>query len=105
MVTRLFRNLSAILFFVTVAFVSPTKAQSCGEILNQGGCGCSGWITINYPGASQSWCANSDLSGCAAYACSQEGCGSGVGYLDNFCSSNQWSAWYGFKCNPQACIE
>lgn len=100
-----FRNISALVFLLAITYATPTQAQNCGEIYNQGGCGCSGWITINFPGASQGWCVNSDMSGCAQYACSAVGCGGGVGYMDDFCGSNQWSAWYGFKCSEFACIE
>jgi len=97
------RNMAALIFLVVVMSLKPARAQNCGDIYNQGGCGCSGWITINYPGASQGWCENSDVEGCAQYACASEGCGGSVGYMDDSCSSNQYSAWYGFKCNPNPC--
>jgi hypothetical protein len=103
---RYFRNLSALAFLLVFAFATPARAQNCGDIYNQGGCGCSGWLTINFPGASNSWCTNSDLEGCAEYACQQACPGSGgVGFVDTSCSSNQWSAWYGMKCNDTMCVE
>jgi len=99
-----FRNVSALVFLLAITFTPPAKAQSpgCGDWYFQGGCGCSGWITINFPGQSQGWCVNSDMAGCAADACDYF-CSQPVGYMDPFCGSNQWSSWYGFKCASGPC--
>jgi hypothetical protein len=80
----------------SVALQVPVRASSsCGDVYNQGGCGCSGWITIDLPG--YSWC-DVDMEQCAAEACDQE-CGfADVGWLGE-CDFNEWSAWFGFKCN------
>jgi hypothetical protein len=101
--SRLFRNVSVLVFLIAVMFQVPARASCGGDVYNQGGCGCSGWITLDFQGLES---CEIDFYGCANTACQSE-CGGGglpmdVGYIGN-CQWNEWSTWYGFKCSPYPC--
>lgn len=104
MVRSLVRLGGSIAIVVACFMLSSSQVQAndvCGDYYNQGGCGCSGWITVNFPYGEGGSC--EDTWDCAVNICVAE-CGQySSPWSFGSCGSNEWSEWMGFKCDPFPC--